>query len=204
MTDIFSIRDRAPVSRRQLLRVLSMTAAAALFAGSTFGQGRCRDGYETPACPLSAEVATAAINPVFPTTGWKTVALDHITFAMPDYRKEAAFYAALMGWRLRSDDGTQAVLDIADWGSAIFRHAPEQRSATVQNFCFVVEPWNTRTIEAELQKRGLTAVAENGGNGFESFHVKDPDGWDLQISNGKGLVPARRHPPSRKTSAAPP
>jgi catechol 2,3-dioxygenase-like lactoylglutathione lyase family enzyme len=29
-------------------------------------------------------------------------------------------------------------------------------------------------------------VADNDGKGFESFHVKDPDGWDVQISNGVG------------------
>jgi hypothetical protein len=31
-------------------------------------------------------------------------------------RKEAAFYMALMGWKLRRDDGKQAVLDIGGWG----------------------------------------------------------------------------------------
>ena len=39
-----------------------------------------------------------------------------ITFEMPEYQKEAAFFIALMGWKLRSDDGKQAVLDIGDWG----------------------------------------------------------------------------------------
>jgi catechol 2,3-dioxygenase-like lactoylglutathione lyase family enzyme len=68
----------------------------------------------------------APIKPVFASSEWKTVALDHITFKMPDYRKEAAFYIALMGWKLRSDDSKRAVLDIGDWGSAIFRGAPEQ------------------------------------------------------------------------------
>ena len=59
------------------------------------------------------------------------------------------------------------------------------------NFCFVVEPWSAKKIQAELQKRGLTPVAENDGKGFESFHVKEPNGWDLQISNGQGLAATR-------------
>ena len=33
------------------------------------------------------------------------LALDHVTFAGADHKKEAAFYAALMGWKVRSDDG---------------------------------------------------------------------------------------------------
>jgi hypothetical protein len=39
-----------------------------------------------------------------------------------------------MGWKLRSDDDKQAVLEIGDWGSAIFKQAPEQRSAMVKKF----------------------------------------------------------------------
>jgi catechol 2,3-dioxygenase-like lactoylglutathione lyase family enzyme len=153
---------------------------------------------------LSAEVATAPIKPVFPPTGWKTVALDHITFEMPDYQKEAAFFIALMGWKLRRDDGKQAVLDIGDWGSAILKQAPEQSSAIVKNFCFVIEPWNTKSVESELRKRGLSPVAENDGKGFESFHVKDPDGWDLQISNDKGFAKARKTAATAKLSARAP
>jgi len=191
-----SNHDFAATSRRTLLRALG----AAPFALSAFGQGRCRDGYGTRACPLPAEVATAPIKPLFAPTGWRTVALDHITFHMPDYRKEAAFYIALMGWALRSDDGKQAVLDIANWGSAIFRQAPGERTATVENMCFVIEPWNARTVEAELRKRGLAPVDDNDGKGFESFHVKDLGGWDLQIANGNGLAKARRSPPVAKLS----
>ena len=50
-------------------------------------------------------------------------------------------------------------------------------------------------MEAELTKRGLNPVADNDGKGFESFHVKDPDGFDLQISNGA-------HVKQRKSTAA--
>jgi len=53
------------------------------------------------------EVATAPITPLFEPTGWKTVGLDHLTFEVADYRKEAPFYAALMGWTLRSDITTR-------------------------------------------------------------------------------------------------
>jgi catechol 2,3-dioxygenase-like lactoylglutathione lyase family enzyme len=191
-------------SRRKLLRVLGAAAVGAPFASFTSGQGQCRDGYGTQSCPLDAKAATAPIKPVFTPTGWKTLALDHITFQMQDYRKEAAFYMALMGWKLRSDDGKQAVLDIGHWGSAIFKQTPEQRAAVVENFCFVVEPWNAKTVQAELEKRGLTPLGESDGHGFESFHVKDPDGWDLQVSNGNGLTKARKTPVTAELSAPAP
>src|SRR5205085_4338327 len=42
----------------------------------------------------------------------------------------------------------------------------------------------------------LTPVADHDGKGFESFHVKDPDGFDLQIGNANGLAKSRRTPPT--------
>ena len=185
-----------------MLRVLGASAAAAPFAASVFAQGRCHNGYNTPGCPMTKEVATAPIKPLFAPTGWKTVALEHISFQIPDYRKEAAFYIALMGWKLRSDDGKQAVLDIGNWGTAIFKAAPaDQTTALVDGFGFAIEPWNARTVEAELRKRNLDPVADNGGNGFESFHVKDPDGFDVQIGNSNGMVKARKTPATAKLDA---
>ena len=80
-------------------------------------QGRCIRAYGTPACN------TDPIPPVFAKTGWRTTSLDHIAFRVADPQKEAAFYTALMGWKMRSDDGTRVVMDIGDWGTAIFRRA---------------------------------------------------------------------------------
>jgi predicted enzyme related to lactoylglutathione lyase len=39
-------------------------------------------------------------------------------------------------------------------------------------------------VEAALKARGLNPVAEDGPNDFKSFHIKDPDGLDLWVSNG--------------------
>ena len=176
-----------------MLRALGVSAVGAPFAASMFAQGRCQNGYNTPNCPMTREVATAPIKPLFAPSGWKTVALEHISFQVPDYRKEAAFYIPLMGWKLRSDDGKQAVLDIGNWGSAIFKAAPpEQKTALVDGFGFAIQPWNAKKVEAELRMRNLNPVADNNGKGFESFHVKDPDGFDVQIGNSNGLVKARK------------
>ncbi|MFN8572147.1 MAG: VOC family protein [Gemmatimonadaceae bacterium] len=62
-------------------------------------------------------------------------------------------------------------------------------NAVVDHISWGIEPWDTETVRGELLKRGLTPREDTGGRGsmetsaFKSFHVKDPDGWDLQISN---------------------
>src|SRR6185436_1369080 len=54
----------------------------------------------------------------------------------------------------------------------------------ISNFCWGIAPWDTNKVEAELKKRGLNPVADHAGNDFKSFHIKDPDGFDIQVSNG--------------------
>ena len=62
-------------------------------------------------------------------------------------------------------------------------------TGVIDHVSWGIEPWDTETVRSELVKRGLTPREDTGGRGtmetspFRSFHVKDPDGWDLQISN---------------------
>src|ERR671926_420693 len=106
--------DRGRLSRRQLLKALG--AAAAIRPAAAFAQGQCGGARASlPECdPTPAKLP-------FEPTGWKTVLLDHLSCQVVDYPKEAAYYAALMNWKIRSDDGKQALRDIGDWGGLILR-----------------------------------------------------------------------------------
>jgi catechol 2,3-dioxygenase-like lactoylglutathione lyase family enzyme len=224
LTTLFHDFDRGRISRRQLLMALG--AAAALRPAAAFAQGQCggaRAG--TPECdPTPAKLP-------FASTGWKTVLLDHLSCQVADYPKEAAYYAALMNWKIRSDDGKQAMLDIGDWGGLRLRGgyqappappagpaataAPDgrgggrggaprpPRNAVFDSFCWGIDPWDAKKVESELRARGLDPIADNEGKDFQSFHVKDPDGFDLQISNGSRRN-RRQGAASGKTSAAAP
>jgi catechol 2,3-dioxygenase-like lactoylglutathione lyase family enzyme len=228
---LFKDFDRGLISRRRLLYLLGVAMAAR--PAAAFAQGSCggaRAG--TPECnPTPGK-------PPFEPTGWKTVLLDHFSVQVADYKKEAAYYAALMNWKVRSDDGTKAVLDIGDWGGIVIRGgyqppppppAPAtppagagaagaagggrggggggggrgtSRNALFDGFCWGIEPWDTRKVEAELKKRGLTPIADHQSSAFQSFHVKDPGGFDLQISNGNRQN--RRRDPAKASLGVPP
>ena len=242
-TTLFQDYDLGRISRRQLLAALGFAVAARPL--SVFAQGQCggaRAG--TPGCDT-----TPAKSPFEP-TGWKTVLLDHFSVQVADVEKEAAYYAALMNWKIRSYDGKQAVLDIGDWGGLIIRGgyqppppaAPDSpvvatpvtgttpatpamaptlppaagqtpaggrgggrapRMAAFDAFCWGIEPWDAKKVEAELRKRGLNPVADNDGKDFESFRIKDTDGFTLQISNGN-MKNRRRGAANGKVSAPAP
>jgi len=219
---LFDAYDRGRMSRRQLLKALGI--AAAIRPASALAQGQCGGARASlPECdPTPAKLP-------FEATGWKTVLLDHLSCQVADYPKEAAYYAALMNWKIRSDDGKAAVLDIGDWGGLVLHGgyqappapppSPEAeagrggggrgggtrapRNAIFDSFCWGIEPWDGKKVEAALKTRGLSPVADNRAGGFESFHVKDPGGFDLQISNGSRRN-RRQGAASGKTSAPAP
>ena len=199
------------ISRRQLLQALGAAIVAAPVASFAQTAGGRRSATPQDSTPLV---------PPFEATGWKTVWLDHLSYQCTDYRKAAAFYATLMGWKVRSDDGTQAVLDIGEnSGGIVIRGgltAPPPAAITdaglgvsrppvhavFDGFAWGIEPWDPDKVKAELDKRGLNPVADNAGD-YRSFRVKDPDGFDLAITNGtKGR--RRKGPATAKLPAPAP
>jgi len=74
-------------------------------------------------------------------------------------------------------------------GSSVAQPSRPPITGVIDHISWGIEPWDTETVRGELLKRGLTPREDTGGKGsmetspFKSFHVRDPDGWDLQISN---------------------
>ena len=169
--------EKGKMTRRQLIQSLALAAVAAPAATAAAAQA-----------PAAAPIAAAP---------WKTVWLDHISYAVADYKKSTAFYTSLMGWEVQNDNGTsQATLKIGNVGGIIIRNGRQPAAGTpatesgrtpitgvVNHISYGIEPWNTETVKAELERRGLSPRSDMVGANFKSFHVKDPDGWDLQISN---------------------
>jgi len=200
------------LSRRQILQAIA--AASVLTPVTSFAQqpaaGR---GQQQP-------VDTTPLVPPFESTGWKTVWLDHLNYQCVDYKKAAAFYSTLMGWKVRSDDGKQAMLDIGDNSGGILirgglsvpppaaitdaglgvSRPPVQ--AVFDGFAWGIENFDEAKVKAELEKRGLKPVADNHGD-YKSFRVKDPDGFDVAITNGNKGNRRKEHANAKLPAPAP-
>jgi catechol 2,3-dioxygenase-like lactoylglutathione lyase family enzyme len=178
--------EQGRMTRRQLIQSLALVAASPAVAAAA------QDAASKPS-------SIPAPNDPAP---WKTVYLDHISYAVSDYRRSAAFYRDLMGWELKQDEGErQARLKIGEVGEIIIRNGRQSggtaaASATsgggqprppltgvINHISWGVQPWDTDKVKAELERRGLNPRPDMVGSDFKSFHVFDPDGWDLQISN---------------------
>jgi catechol 2,3-dioxygenase-like lactoylglutathione lyase family enzyme len=194
------------LTRRQLIQSLALAAVAAAPGGAALAQQAAGAGPSQIPAPKDP-------------APWKTVYLDHISYAVSDYRKSTAFYRDLMGWEIKNDNNqNQCTLRIGSIGEIIIRNnrqqsgaaapaaaatpAPPNPSASagagaqgsgrgnrppltgvINHVSWGVQPWDTDKVKAELERRGLNPRPDMVGENFKSFHVFDPDGWDLQISN---------------------
>jgi len=148
--------ENGKMTRRELIRSLTMTAtaAAAVAAGTA--------------------PATAAEG-----KGFKAIAVNHISYVTADYAKTRDFYADLFGMKVSHDDGKQCYLAFGDT-FVIPRNStrPEVKPPLINHIAYTIDNWDNNQVEAELRRRGLQPRPDTEN----SFHVKDPDGFDLQIS----------------------
>src|SRR5207247_8368628 len=101
------------MSRRQLIQSLALVAAAVVPGSAAVAQTAAQSAPKPP------------IPQAFEPAPWKTVWLDHISYAVSDYRRSTAFYRDLMGWEIRNDTGTQCTLKIGDVGGIVIRNRRE-------------------------------------------------------------------------------
>src|SRR5712692_8268601 len=114
--------------------------------------------------------------------GFKAVTVNHISYVVADYTKTRDFYADLLSMKVSHDDGKQCYLAFGD-SFVIPRNARNGgKTPLINHVAYTIDNWDKNAVEAELKRRGLEPRPDTE----DSFHVKDPDGFDLQIS-GKNM-----------------
>jgi len=147
--------ERGGLSRRQLVQTLALGMAA---------------------------VAAPSLRAAPARKGFKAVAVNHISFGVKDYGHTRDFYAELLGLPVSSDDGTQCFLKIGEDSFLMPRKTRQpDGSAFIDHMCYTIEDWDRKAVEEELRARGFDPKADTD----ESFHIKDPDGFGLQIGSSK-------------------
>jgi catechol 2,3-dioxygenase-like lactoylglutathione lyase family enzyme len=132
------------------------------------------------AVAASAAVATEA--PAAEGKGFQAVAVNHISYVAADYAKTRDFYADLLGMKVSKDDGKQCCLSFGDTFLLPRNPRAGVKTPLINHVAYTIDNWDKNAVEAELKRRGLEPRPDTE----DSFHVKDPDGFDLQIS-GKNM-----------------
>jgi catechol 2,3-dioxygenase-like lactoylglutathione lyase family enzyme len=143
-----------------------------------FEQGKMtrRQLIQSLALAATAASAASAVPTAADGRGFKAITVNHISYQVADYTKTRDFYADLLGMKVSQDDGKQCFLSLGDT-FIIPRNRPTG-TPRIDHIAYTIDNWNKDAVEAELKRRGLQPRPDTKN----SFHVKDPEGFDLQIS----------------------
>jgi len=134
--------------------------------------------------PHVAATATAApgISAAADGKGFKTIGINHISYVVADFKKTRDFYTDLMGMTVAEERSEECRLS---FGSGILIARKGRQGMTpplVDHISYTIADWDTDRVKAELERRGLKPRLDTGALPTSgSFHVADPDGYDLQI-----------------------
>ncbi|MFZ0213141.1 MAG: VOC family protein [Candidatus Acidiferrales bacterium] len=151
--------EQGKMSRRQLIQSLAVAVTAATTAVATVGAG-------------SAAAAGGK--------GFKAIYVNHISYQVADYAKTRDFYADLFGMPVVQDNGSQCYLTFGDTFLIPRNHS--RNTPRIDHIAYTIDNWDKNAVESELKRRGLNPKPDTEN----SFHVEDPNGFDLQIS-GKDM-----------------
>jgi catechol 2,3-dioxygenase-like lactoylglutathione lyase family enzyme len=157
------------ITRRQLVQTL----AGAMLAGAGAG-------------------AAAAQAPAETSRPFRTLNFDHIAYQAPDYRRMRDFYVGLLGMTVVDDNGKDSCqLHFGEARSEgarprAFLSVTNAATARIDHVALRIADWHTERVRAELERRGLKPQVAPGGPrdtpNYVSFHIDDPNGFDVQIS----------------------
>ncbi len=126
---------------------------------------------------ITVLASTAAAPAPAAESAFKASAVNHISYSVADYARTRDFYEGLFGMKISHDDGHQCYME---FGATHLIPRNARAGATVpriDHIAYTIDPWDRTAVEAELKRRGLNPRPDEE----TSFHVKDPDGFDLQI-----------------------
>lgn len=145
--------ERGKMNRRELIQTLAVGAMAAV------------------ATPALAQEARKL----------KAISVNHIVYEVPDYARTRDFYSDLLGMRISEDTGTQCYLEFGDTLLTARKIRQPGAKPFINHICYTLDNWDEDAVEAELRRRGLEPRTDMGG-GAKSFHIRDPDGYDVQVA----------------------
>jgi catechol 2,3-dioxygenase-like lactoylglutathione lyase family enzyme len=110
----------------------------------------------------------------------KAVTINHIAISVSDLKRSRDWYCKTFGLRVIQDSAESVLLGFGE-SMLVLRQDPNP--GTVSHFMFGVDGYDAAALEARLRAQGLTPQKDS-----DSFHVRDPDGLNVQVGDrGLGL-----------------
>jgi len=121
---------------------------------------------------LAAAGATASAAPL------RSGSINHVSVLVTDMARSIEFYNRVFGLSVQNEDKANKIARLGIGGKVLVSLRVEPPPGLIDHFAIGVEGFSRDAVTKELQTMGLTP-RENLEFGF---HVKDPDGANVQIT----------------------
>ncbi len=122
------------------------------------------------------------------TKGFKTTAINHISYNVADYAKSRDWYMDTYGMKLTYDDGKGCALEFGNPkapDNLYIRNVKPGMKANVDHLAYSVANFNLAAAETQLKGLGLDPKFD----GDAAWTIHDPDGYTIQVCGEKGVYP---------------
>jgi catechol 2,3-dioxygenase-like lactoylglutathione lyase family enzyme len=128
---------------------------------------------------LSATGATARA------AGFQGSHISHVSVQVSDLAHSRDFYSKSLGLSVLAEGGPENTVRLGQNGRAFVILRNGSPAGTVDHFAIGVVGFNKDSVTQDLIQRGTTPI--DGNNIGPGFHVKDPDGFNVQIERATQL-----------------
>jgi catechol 2,3-dioxygenase-like lactoylglutathione lyase family enzyme len=104
--------------------------------------------------------------------------INHVSVLVTDMARSIEFYNRVFGLSLQNEDKANKISRLGIGGKVLVSLRVEPPAGQIDHFAIGVEGFNRDAVTKELQSMGLTPR----DNLEFGFHVKDPDGANVQIT----------------------
>ena len=112
-------------------------------------------------------------------TGFAAATINHVSIQVSDIKRSEEFYMRAFGLPKRKAGNPDAVrLGV---GPSHLTLRQEKPSGNVDHFCLGIDKFSHDSVVRDLKARGVTPEPDEKGP--QGFHVKDPDGFRVQLGD---------------------
>lgn len=152
ISSLVSRFEKGSLSRRDLVQTLAMLAAS----GS--GMGRAAAAQEE--------------------LDFKAANIDHVSIHVADLQRSVQFYQRMFGFAVVSQDQAQGIIRLGNGKVLVSLNNGAGRAGAIDHFAVGIPKFDAQSGRQYFTQRG--AMPSQGD--YAGFHIKDPDGVNVQIS----------------------
>ena len=127
---------------------------------------------------LAAGGAGSAKAAAQPELDFKAATIDHVSVQVVDLQRSIAFYQRMFGFAVVSQEQTQGIVRLGNGDRVLVSLNNGSPAPRIDHFAIGIPRFSPETGMRYFAQRGATPLQGD----YAGFHIKDPDGINVQVS----------------------